>query len=147
MRKKPSKHVISEVALSLPEVGKMLSDHNERLKRLEADVFRTGTYALASPPVKRGMGRIPKLEKQELLGDACSGVHGRRACGLCPHVSPHSPARDPTGSGERPCSAATAYPSEAAAAHASKRASDPGVSLQECRSRPNSASIGSVLIP
>jgi hypothetical protein len=67
MRKKPSTPVISEVDLSLPDVVKMVSELRERIERLEADAFGTGTYVLASPLVKRGKGRRPKLEPEEVL--------------------------------------------------------------------------------
>jgi hypothetical protein len=67
MRKRPSKAVISEVAFSSSDVGKTLSDFSERIERLEAEVFGTGADVFAPTPVKRGKGRRPKLEPEELL--------------------------------------------------------------------------------
>jgi len=51
----------------LPEVNKKLAEIDERTKRLEAEIFGTGTEILALPLVKRKKGRRPKLEPAELL--------------------------------------------------------------------------------
>lgn len=57
----------SEVALSLPEIAKRLSEINERIEQLEAEVFGAGANPLGPPPSKRGKGRKPKLEPKKLL--------------------------------------------------------------------------------
>jgi hypothetical protein len=62
-----SKPEISEVALSLPDVGKMLAEMNKRIERLEAEVFGAGADVLGTLPVKHGKGRRPLLELHELL--------------------------------------------------------------------------------
>jgi hypothetical protein len=67
MRKRPSNALISEAVYSLPEVGKMLSKMIERIERLEAEVFGTGAAVVNSPSVKRGKGRRPRLEQEELI--------------------------------------------------------------------------------
>jgi len=45
----------------------MISDLRERVSRLEAELFGTGAFSLGQMPVKPGIGRKPKLEKEELL--------------------------------------------------------------------------------
>ena len=67
MRKKPSIQVISEVALSLPEVAEKLKTMDKRIKLLETEIFWAGPPPQASPTAKRRKGRRPKLEQQELL--------------------------------------------------------------------------------
>jgi len=66
MRKKPSKAQISEVALSLSDVTKMLAQMHKRIERLETHVFWAGTDDLETP-VKQGRGRKPLLDQKELL--------------------------------------------------------------------------------
>jgi len=67
MRKKPTNAVKSEVVLSLPDVVKMLAEIDERTQQLEAEVFGGGASVPGPPPLKRGKGRRPLLEKDVLL--------------------------------------------------------------------------------
>ena len=57
----------SEEDFSLANAKKLISDLQERVLRLEAELFGTGVLVLGPPPVKPGMGRKRKLEQEELL--------------------------------------------------------------------------------
>jgi hypothetical protein len=67
MRKRPTIGVTSEADFSLVDAKRMISDLQQRVLRLEAELFGTGAFVLGPPPVKPGMGRKRKLEQEELL--------------------------------------------------------------------------------
>jgi hypothetical protein len=67
MRKRPTIDATSEAEFSLAAAKRMISDLQERVLRLEAELFGTGAWVLGPPPVKPRMGRKRKLEQQELL--------------------------------------------------------------------------------
>lgn len=67
MSKRPTIDVNSETEFSLPEAKRMISDLQERVLRLEAELFGTGAFVSGPPTAKHGMGRKRLLEQQEVL--------------------------------------------------------------------------------
>jgi len=66
MRKRPTIDPNSAAAISSPEALRLISNLQERVSRLEGEVFGTGVYPLA-PSVTPRRGRSPSLETNELL--------------------------------------------------------------------------------
>ena len=51
----------------MPDAKKLISDLQQRVLRLEAELFGTGAYALGPLPVEPAIGRKRKLEQEEVL--------------------------------------------------------------------------------